>query len=63
VAYAPDGTPDVVIDWKSDVAPAADTVQNYRAQVASYVRLLGAREGWIVFATSGRVERVTMGTT
>lgn len=63
VAYAPDGTPDVVIDWKSDVAPAPETVQNYRAQVASYVRLLGVREGWIVFATSGRLERVAAGAT
>lgn len=48
----------MVIDWKSDVAPRPETVQAYRAQVAAYVRLLGAREGWLVFATSGRVERV-----
>jgi exodeoxyribonuclease-5 len=51
----------VVVDWKSDVAPRPETVQAYRAQVASYVRLLGAREGWIVFATSGRLERVAGG--
>ena len=58
VAYGADGTPDLVIDWKSDVAPRPETVQGYRDQVRTYVRLLGAREGWLVFATSGRIERV-----
>jgi hypothetical protein len=61
VAYAADGSPEVVIDWKSDVAPRPETVQGYRDQVRAYVRLLGAREGWVVFATGGRVERVVAG--
>jgi ATP-dependent exoDNAse (exonuclease V) beta subunit len=61
VAYAADGSPEVVIDWKSDVAPRPETVQGYRDQVRAYVRLLGAREGWLVFATGGRVERVVAG--
>jgi ATP-dependent exoDNAse (exonuclease V) beta subunit len=61
VAYAPDGTPEVVVDWKSDVAPRPATVDAYREQVRAYVRLLGAREGWLVFATGGRIERIMGG--
>ena len=33
IAFGPDGTPEVVIDWKSDVAPTPETLQHYRSQV------------------------------
>lgn len=48
------GQPDVVIDWKSDVAPSEATLAHYRAQVSSYLQMTGAKRGLIVLATSGK---------
>ena len=59
VALGADGRPDLVVDWKSDVAPTAATVAHYRAQVRAYLSATGAREGLIVFLTPGHVERVS----
>jgi ATP-dependent exoDNAse (exonuclease V) beta subunit len=58
VARESDGTLSLVVDWKSDVDPAPETVAQYRAQVAAYVAACGAAEGLLVFLTTGRVERV-----
>jgi exodeoxyribonuclease-5 len=49
---------EVVIDWKSDVDPAAAVVDLYREQVLDYLAASGGREGLLVFVTGGRVERV-----
>jgi len=49
---------DVVIDWKSDVAPSAATVDIYREQVRDYLTVTGANLGILVFVTTGRIERV-----
>ncbi|MGC9954514.1 MAG: UvrD-helicase domain-containing protein [Rhizomicrobium sp.] len=49
---------DVVIDWKSDVEPTVAVVDMYREQVRDYLAATGAKEGLVVFVTSGRVERV-----
>jgi exodeoxyribonuclease-5 len=51
-----DGAIDVVIDWKSDVDPSLSQVELYRAQVRDYLAATGAKEGLLVFATSGRIE-------
>jgi exodeoxyribonuclease-5 len=48
----------VVIDWKSDVDPEAKIIELYRAQVRDYLAVTGAPKGFIVFLTSGRVEKV-----
>jgi len=58
LARGPDGTIDVVVDWKSDVDPEATIVELYRAQVRDYLAVTGAPKGFIVFLTSGRVEKV-----
>lgn len=58
IAFADDGRPEVVIDWKSDVAPSEATLLHYRAQVGNYLALTGAPRGLIVLATSGRVIEV-----
>jgi exodeoxyribonuclease-5 len=50
-----DGRPDVVVDWKSDVAPTEAAIAEYRAQVGCYLSATGARVGFIVFATVGKV--------
>jgi hypothetical protein len=54
------GAPELVIDWKSDVAPGATTIAGYAAQVRTYLRATGAARGLVVFMTSGRVVRVEL---
>ena len=54
----PDGAPEVVIDWKSDVDPAPETVEHYRAQLRTYLEMTGADRGLIVSLTSGSIVHV-----
>jgi len=58
ITFTADGKPHTVIDWKSDVAPSAATLQHYRAQVDNYLEITGARRGLIVLATSGQIIEV-----
>ena len=58
LAIGPDGTIDAVVDWKSDVDPDAAVVELYRGQVRDYLAATGAPKGFIVFLTSGRVEKI-----
>lgn len=51
----PEGRPAVVIDWKSDVNPAQETLDHYRAQVRAYLDMTGAERGLIVLMTNGTV--------
>jgi len=44
-----------VIDWKSDVNPAQETLHHYRAQVRAYLDMTGAERGLIVLMTNGTV--------
>jgi ATP-dependent exoDNAse (exonuclease V) beta subunit len=53
VALAPDGTIEVVVDWKSDVSSVAETVDGYRSQVRAYLQATGASRGLIVLMTPG----------
>ncbi|MGO4579956.1 UvrD-helicase domain-containing protein [Cupriavidus sp. 2TAF22] len=53
--FADDGTPQVIVDWKSDVRPDPATLDHYRAQVRSYLDMTGASRGLIVLVTSGQV--------
>ena len=59
IAFGPDGTPDVVIDWKSDVDPSPETLDHYRAQVRAYLDMTGADRGLIVAVTAGTFLPVT----
>jgi exodeoxyribonuclease-5 len=52
------GVPDVLVDWKSDVNPSADAIGHYRAQVRTYLDVTGAREGLIIFMTTGTILEV-----
>ncbi|MDW9481689.1 AAA family ATPase [Sinorhizobium meliloti] len=52
------GRADVVVDWKGDLRPSAQTVGMYKAQVGDYVRMTGARRGLIVFMSTGSVVEV-----
>jgi ATP-dependent exoDNAse (exonuclease V) beta subunit len=58
LAVEPDGTVSLVVDWKSDVAPALATVAQYRAQLRAYLEATGATEGLLVFLTTGTVVSV-----
>lgn len=55
LTVGPDGNPEVVIDWKSDVSPDQQTVEHYRGQVRAYLDMTGAQRGLIVLMTSGTV--------
>ena len=59
MALTPDGAIEVVVDWKSDVAPTAQIIDGYRGQVSAYIRATGAQRGLIVLITSGTVIEVT----
>jgi exodeoxyribonuclease-5 len=53
-----DGTPELVIDWKSDVSPGAAAADHYRQQVRRYLEVTGIPAGLIVFVTTGELLRV-----
>lgn len=50
-----DGKPQAVIDWKSDVNPTPEIIDQYRGQVRKYLAMTGAERGLIVFLTSGEI--------
>lgn len=49
------GSPQLVIDWKSDVELTAGAIEDYRAQIRAYLEATGLEEGLLVFVTSGTV--------
>ena len=59
LAPDPDGTVDVIIDWKSDVDPGPTQMELYRAQVRDYLSATSAKEALLVFVTTGKIERVS----
>lgn len=52
------GRPRVIIDWKSDVAPSAPLLMQYRAQVAAYMAMAGAERGLVVLVSSRQIIEV-----
>jgi exodeoxyribonuclease-5 len=54
-SFGPDGKPQVVIDWKSDVQPSPETIDHYRAQVRNYLDMTGAERGLVVLVTTGAI--------
>ena len=61
IAFGPDGTAEVVVDWKSDVDPTPETLEHYAEQVRTYMEMTLAERGLIVALTPGAVFRVTRG--
>jgi exodeoxyribonuclease-5 len=59
IAYK-DGSPDVVIDWKSDVSPSANIIESYKGQIKAYLSAVGAKKGLLVFVTSGKTINVNL---
>jgi exodeoxyribonuclease-5 len=62
IAYNLEGVPELVFDWKSDVAPTADTRQHHAAQVREYLESTGAGRGVIVYMSFGEVSEVRLRT-
>jgi exodeoxyribonuclease-5 len=58
VAYQLAGVIDLVVDWKTDVSPAAQQIELYREQLRDYIVATGASDGLIVFVTTGKLVRV-----
>ncbi|MCY4284128.1 MAG: UvrD-helicase domain-containing protein [Thiotrichales bacterium] len=58
IAFAANGAPEVVIDWKSDVHPSPETLEHYRGQIRAYLDMSGAERGLIVAVTSGAIVHV-----
>jgi len=54
-----DGTPELVIDWKSDVSPSASAANHYRQQVSRYLEVTGIPAGLVVFVSTGELLQVT----
>lgn len=47
-----------MIDWKSDVNPAPETIEHYRAQIRNYLQATELAQGLLVFVTSGLIVAV-----
>ncbi|MFM9848925.1 MAG: UvrD-helicase domain-containing protein [Hyphomicrobiaceae bacterium] len=50
-----DSRPEVIVDWKSDVAPRAEDIAAHAAQLQDYLRATGAPRGALVYMTTGSV--------
>lgn len=58
VACTDDGAVDVVVDWKSDVAPGPQQVANHIHQLRLYLEATGAPRGALVYMSLDRVRWV-----
>jgi hypothetical protein len=52
------GSPDIVFDWKSDVAPNDQDRAAYPAQLLDYVKAVGAKRGGVVYMSLGQINWV-----
>jgi ATP-dependent exoDNAse (exonuclease V) beta subunit len=55
VAFDETGAIDVVVDWKSDVAPEPSSIGHYRQQIGDYHKQTKAKRALLVFMTTGQV--------
>ena len=60
LALDPDGTIEVVVDWKSDVSPTNAMREKYRVQVRDYLEASGAARGLVVYMTLGLVDQISV---
>lgn len=54
------GQPSVVIDWKSDVVPTEQDVQEHIRQLSDYLDATGAARGALVYMTSGAIRWISV---
>ena len=60
LARQPDGSIELIIDWKTDVGPSAQQIELYRGQVHDYLDATGAPQGLLVLVTTGQLVRVSV---
>ena len=56
-----EGCVQLVLDWKSDVAPSAHERSGYRGQLGDYLMATGAKRGALVYMTLGEIEWINVG--
>ena len=61
IAYNLVGAPELVFDWKSDVAPTADTRQHHALKFANIWIARKQHVGLVVYMTTGEVQEVAKG--
>jgi exodeoxyribonuclease-5 len=61
IAYNFQGAPELVFDWKSDVAPAPEARQRHASQVREYLDCTEAARGFVVYMTIGELQEVAKG--
>jgi exodeoxyribonuclease-5 len=61
IAFNLQGAPEVVFDWKSDVAPTPDVRQHHASQVREYLDCTDAARGFVVYMTTGELQEVAKG--
>ncbi|MFZ0958156.1 MAG: UvrD-helicase domain-containing protein [Candidatus Sulfotelmatobacter sp.] len=61
IAYNLEGSPEVVFDWKSDVALTPDARQHHASQVREYLDCTEAARGFVVYMTTGELQEVAKG--
>jgi CRISPR-associated exonuclease Cas4 len=54
------GVPEIVFDWKSDIAPTESDRLAYRTQLLAYARATGAERGAVVYMSLGQVHWIEM---
>jgi ATP-dependent exoDNAse (exonuclease V) beta subunit len=59
IVYNLEGAPELVFDWKSDVAPTLDMRQQHAAQVREYLNCTKAARGLVVYMTTGEVHTIS----
>jgi hypothetical protein len=55
-----EGRVQLVLDWKSDVAPSDYERSGYRGQLGDYLMATGAKQGALVYMTLGEIEWINM---
>jgi CRISPR-associated exonuclease Cas4 len=55
IAYS-SGSPEIIFDWKSDVAPTATEQSSYKSQVLVYASATGAARGAVVYMSLGVID-------
>jgi ATP-dependent exoDNAse (exonuclease V) beta subunit len=55
LAFDETGAIDIVVDWKSDVAPEPSSIGHYRQQIGDYRKQTKAKRALLVFITTGQV--------
>jgi ATP-dependent exoDNAse (exonuclease V) beta subunit len=61
IAYDDAGGPEIIFDWKSDVAPEPDTHKKHMVQLRTYLEMAGCPRGAVVYMTTGQVQEIDTG--